>query len=60
MLVSSDDENRLGIEAYEKILQEEKVSHDPQLNARVRRVGERIAAVVDRPDFDGKSWLRSA
>jgi predicted Zn-dependent protease len=51
MLVSSDDENRLGIEAYEKILQEEKVSHDPQLNARVRRVGERIAAVVDRPDF---------
>jgi predicted Zn-dependent protease len=51
MLVSSDDENRLGIEAYEKVLQEEKVSHDPQLNALVQRVGERIAAVVDRPDF---------
>jgi predicted Zn-dependent protease len=51
ILVSSDEENRLGIEAYEKILQAEKVSHDPQLNALVRRVGERIAAVVDRPDF---------
>jgi predicted Zn-dependent protease len=51
MLVSSDEENRLGIEAYEKILQEEKVSHDPQLNALVQRVGARIAAVVNRPDF---------
>jgi metalloendopeptidase OMA1, mitochondrial len=51
ILVSSDEENRLGIAAYEKILQEEKVSHNPQLNALVRRVGERIAAVVNRPDF---------
>jgi predicted Zn-dependent protease len=51
ILFSLDDENRLGIEAYQKILQQEKVSRDPQLNALVRRVGERIAAVVNRPDF---------
>jgi predicted Zn-dependent protease len=51
MLISSDEENRLGIEAYEKILHQEQVSQDPQLNALVRRVGERIAAVADRPDF---------
>lgn len=51
MLVSSDEENRLGIAAYEKILLEEKVSPNPELNALVRRVGERIAAVVNRPDF---------
>jgi predicted Zn-dependent protease len=51
ILVSAEEENRLGIEAYEKILQQEKVSNDPQLNALVRRVGERIAAVVERADF---------
>ena len=51
MLVSSDEENRPGIAAYEKILQEEKVSPNPQLNALVRHGGERIAAVVNRPDF---------
>jgi predicted Zn-dependent protease len=51
MLVSSDEENRMGIEAYQQILQKEKVSRDPQLNALVRRVGERIAAVVNRSDF---------
>jgi predicted Zn-dependent protease len=51
ILFSPDDENRMGIEAYQKILQQEKVSQNPQLNALVRRVGERIAAVVNRPDF---------
>jgi predicted Zn-dependent protease len=36
--------NRLGVDAYQEILKKEKVSKDPEANALVRRVGERIAA----------------
>jgi predicted Zn-dependent protease len=52
ILVSAQEENRLGISAYREVLKEERMSRDPQLNALVRRVGERIAAVAERPDFD--------
>jgi predicted Zn-dependent protease len=51
ILMSTAEENRMGISAYDQILREERVSRDPQLNALVRRVGQRIAAVAERPDF---------
>jgi predicted Zn-dependent protease len=51
VLLSPAQENRMGISAYEQILREEKLSTDPQINAMVRRVGQRIAAVAERPDF---------
>ena len=51
ILLSASDENRMGITAYEEILKEEKLSQDPEINAMVTRVGQRIAAVVDRSDF---------
>lgn len=51
ILLSVGDENRMGITAYEEILKDEKLSQDPELNALVKRVGQRIAAVAERPDF---------
>ncbi len=52
ILVSEAEEARMGLTAYQQILKEEKLSQDPQINAMVRRVGERIAKVANRPDFD--------
>lgn len=51
ILISEADETRLGLTAYDQILKEEKLSQDPRINAMVRRVGRRIAAVAERPDF---------
>lgn len=51
ILLSAEEETRMGLSAYEQILKEEKLSQDPQVNAMVRRVGQRIAEVANRPDF---------
>lgn len=51
ILLSASEENRLGISAYDQLLKEERLSRDPQLNAMVQRVGQRIAAVAGRPDY---------
>jgi predicted Zn-dependent protease len=51
MLVSESEEEQMGLTAYREILSKEKVSRDRRANALVRRVGERIAAVANRPDY---------
>lgn len=51
MMVSQDQEMQLGLKASQQVLKQEKVSQDPEINAQVRRIGERIAAVSVRPDF---------
>jgi metalloendopeptidase OMA1, mitochondrial len=51
-LISADDETQLGVNTYQQILQKSKVSKDPQVTALVTRVGSRIAAVAERPDFN--------
>jgi len=51
MMVSQSEELALGEQAAREILKEEKLSQDPAVNAQVRRIGERIAAVSSRPDF---------
>jgi predicted Zn-dependent protease len=51
ILLSPSEENRLGISAYDQLLKEERLSRDPHLNAMVQRVGQRIAAVAERPDY---------
>ncbi len=50
LLISPPQEMRLGLEAFEKIKEETPISRDPQINALVQRVGERIAAVAPLPD----------
>jgi len=42
----------MGLQAYEQIKQQERVSRDPELNRRVQEIGRRIAAVSGQPDWD--------
>jgi predicted Zn-dependent protease len=51
ILVSEEQELSLGDEAYKKTLTTSKLSTDAASTAMVRRVGERIAKVSDRPDY---------
>ncbi|MEW6681931.1 MAG: M48 family metallopeptidase [Nitrospirota bacterium] len=51
ILISTEEELSLGAEAYKKTLKESKLSQDQAATAMVRRVGERIAKVANRPDF---------
>jgi predicted Zn-dependent protease len=51
LLVSAGEETALGQSAYTDALSKAKVSNDAAATAMVKRVGERIAAVSDRPDF---------
>lgn len=46
LLTSAAEENRLGLEASQQILAKERRSSDPEINALVERVGQRIAAVT--------------
>jgi predicted Zn-dependent protease len=51
MLISESDETQMGLTAYRDILSKETISRDQRLNALVQRVGRRIAAVAERPDY---------
>jgi len=51
LLVSTDEEAALGESAYKEALSKAKISGDAAATDMVRRVGRRIAAVSDRPDF---------
>lgn len=49
---SEETERSMGISAYRDVLKEYPLSTDPVVNAMVRRVGQRIAAAANRPDYD--------
>jgi predicted Zn-dependent protease len=51
ILVPEPQELALGVDAYQEILRTSKLSTDAEATAMVRRVGERIAKVSHRPDF---------
>jgi len=51
-LLSEEEEARLGREAYREILAQARLSNDARLVTMVRRVGTRIAAVTNRPEFE--------
>ncbi len=51
LLTSEGHENTLGYQAFSQIQKQYKVSHDPQLNELVNRVGRRIAEAANRPDY---------
>ncbi len=51
MIISEGQEMQLGAEAYREVLSKEKLAKDVRMTAVVRRVGERIAAVANRPNF---------
>ena len=49
---SEDTEMSMGLSAYRDVLKQFRLSTNAEINAMVRRVGERIAAVANRPDYD--------
>ena len=52
MVVSAEEEAKLGTQAYREVLQTSRIDHDAGPNRAVDEVGRRIARVVNRPDFD--------
>src|SRR5687767_4142482 len=51
LLLSEKQEHTMGLDAYQQIIAAETISTDTQMTAVVVRVGQRIAAVANRPDF---------
>lgn len=50
-LVPESQEISMGESAYQDVLKKEPISNDARLNAIVTRVGQRIAAVADKPEY---------
>ena len=51
-IVSGAEEDKMGLQAYQETLSKAKLSTDAQATAMVVRIGQRIAAAAERPDFD--------
>lgn len=51
IMMSEADDLQLGAAAYQQVLKEEKVVRDPRFTEPVLRVGRRIAAAADKPDY---------
>jgi metalloendopeptidase OMA1, mitochondrial len=51
LLISEGEEMALGDNAYRDVLKKEKISQDPKANALVKRVGARISAVANKPEY---------
>ncbi|MFN6960878.1 MAG: M48 family metallopeptidase [Rhodocyclaceae bacterium] len=51
LMVSEQQELRMGLTSYKKILEKEKLGSDPVINERVQRIGRRIAAATGRTDY---------
>lgn len=55
ILMSPSQEASLGVQAFAEIKRQEKVSTDPAVNARIQRIGKRVAAAVGR-DLPNAQW----
>jgi len=51
VLISEKEERKMGEQAYRKTLAESKLSTDAERLAILKRVGNRLAAAADRPDY---------
>ena len=51
MLMSESDDLQLGAAAYQEVLTKAKIVARPEITAPVQRVGQRIAAAADKPDY---------
>ncbi|MBA3032358.1 MAG: M48 family metallopeptidase [Gammaproteobacteria bacterium] len=50
-VISEREETRMGLASFQEILEKEKLSHDTAANARLQRIGMRIAAATGRSDY---------
>jgi predicted Zn-dependent protease len=51
VLLSESEEMKLGADAYQEVLAQEKVVRDPKVVGMVTDVGQRIAAVANKPEY---------
>ena len=51
IVTSEAEEMQMGKQAYQEILSKEKVSNNQRLNAILQRVGKRIAAAANQPNY---------
>jgi predicted Zn-dependent protease len=51
LFTSEGSEAKLGYQAFQEIKHHYKICRDPEINALVTRVGRRIAAAAQRPDY---------
>jgi predicted Zn-dependent protease len=51
LFTSEGSESRMGYQAFQQIKHKYQVDRDPEVNALVTRVGRRIAAAAQRPDY---------
>ena len=56
LFTSEGSETRMGYQAFQKLKQHYKIDHNPEVNALVSRVGRRIAAAAQRPDYKWELW----
>lgn len=54
-LMSSSQEQQLGLTSFDQLKKTTPISHDPAANALVQKVGKRIAA-VSAPDMPNAQW----
>jgi predicted Zn-dependent protease len=52
LLSSEESENAMGLTAYQEVLKSEPLTKNEKAAEIVRRIGQRIAAVANRPDFE--------
>jgi predicted Zn-dependent protease len=52
LLSSEASENQMGLTAYQEVLKSEPLTKNEKAVEIVRRIGQRIAAVANRPDFE--------
>jgi metalloendopeptidase OMA1, mitochondrial len=57
ILLPESQDADMGLQAYQQIQQEEKISSNAELNQRVQTVGRRIAAVSGHPEWDWQFTL---
>ncbi len=55
ILMSASEEAQMGVSAFAQIKKQEKISADPAVNARIQRIGKRIAGAVGR-DLPNAQW----
>jgi len=51
IVTSEAEENQLGLQAYREVLNKEPLSHNTKWNAVLQRVGKRIAAAANKPQY---------
>ncbi len=51
LLIPEQEEMTLGLQAYQQALSKARISTDSRNNSMVRTIGQRIAAVANKPDY---------